>query len=49
MDFLFLIGATSLIYWFIHRNDTPTHPKLFWTLIFGWFYILYYVCKKNDY
>ena len=43
----FLIGASSLIYWFSHRNDEPTHPKLFWTLIFGWLYILYYVCDKK--
>ena len=43
----FLIGASSLIYWFLHRNDEPTHPKLFWTLIFGWLYILYYVCDKK--
>ena len=44
----FLIGASSLIYWFSHRNDEPTHPKLFWTLIFGWLYILYYVCEKKN-
>ena len=44
----FLIGASSLIYWFLHRNDEPTHPKLFWTLIFGWLYILYYVCEKKN-
>ena len=44
----FLIGASSLIYWDLHRNDEPTHPKLFWTLIFGWFYILYYVCEKKN-
>ena len=43
----FLIGASSLIYWFSHRNDDPTHPKLFWTLIFGWLYILYYVCDQK--
>ena len=48
MDLIFfLIGASSLIYWFSHRNDEPTHPKLFWTLIFGWLYILYYVCDKK--
>ena len=48
MDLIcFLIGASSLIYWFLHRNDEPTHPKLFWTLIFGWLYILYYVCDKK--
>ena len=48
MDLIFfLIGASSLIYWFSHRNDEPTHPKLFWTLIFGWLYILYYVCNKK--
>ena len=44
----FLIGASSLIYWFLHLNDEPTHPKLFWTLIFGWLYILYYVCEKKN-
>ena len=43
----FLIGASSLIYWYYHREDEPTHPKLFWTLIFGWLYILYYVCDKK--
>lgn len=49
MDLIFfLIGASSLIYWFSHRNDEPTHPKLFWTLIFGWLYILYYVCEKKN-
>ena len=48
MDLIFfLIGASSLIYWFSHRNDEPTHPKLFWTLIFEWLYILYYVCDKK--
>ena len=48
MDLIFfLIGASSLIYWFSHRNDEPTHPKLFWTLMFGWLYILYYVCDKK--
>ena len=48
MDLIFfLIGASSLIYWFLHRNDEPTHPKLFWTLMFGWLYILYYVCDKK--
>lgn len=48
MNLIFsLIGASSLIYWFSHRNDEPTHPKLFWTLIFGWLYILYYVCDKK--
>ena len=48
MEFL-LIGASSLVYWFMHRNDTPTHPKLFWTLLFGWFYLLYYIlcCNRN--
>ena len=44
----FLIGASSLIYWFLHQNDEPTHPKLFWTLIFWWLYILYYVCEKKN-
>ena len=44
----FLIGASSLIYWFLHLNDDPTHPKLFWTLIFGWLYIFYYVCEKKN-
>ena len=49
MDLIFfLIGASSLIYWFSHRNDEPTHPKLFWTLMFGWLYILYYVCEKKN-
>ena len=48
MDLFLLIGASSLIYWYLHRNDTPNHPKLFWTLIFGWLYILYYVCEKKN-
>ena len=48
MELLWIIGALSLVYWFVHRNDTPTHPKLFWTLLFGWLYILYYVCNKKD-
>jgi hypothetical protein len=49
MELIFLlIGASSLIYWCLHRYDTPTHPKLFWTLIFGWMYILYYVCEKKN-
>jgi hypothetical protein len=49
MELIFLlIGASSLVYWYSHRNDEPTHPKLFWTLIFGWLYILYYVCDKKN-
>lgn len=45
---LLLIGASSLVYWYSHRNDVPNHPKLFWTLLFGWLYILYYVCEKKN-
>jgi len=45
--FLFIV-VSSLIYWYSHRNDESTHPKLFWTLIFGWMYILYYVCDKKN-
>lgn len=44
----FLVISFPLIYWWVHHKDKPTHPKLFWTLLFGWIYTLYYVCEKKD-
>ena len=45
---IFLIGISPLVYWYSNRNDYPTHPKLFWTLLFGWLYIFYYICEKKN-
>ena len=53
MDIIFVI---IFINWFLisrvwnkWREENPNNPpKLFWTLIFGWIYLLYYYCNKKS-
>ena len=44
--FIFII---TLCVWNKWREENPNNPpKLFWTLIFGWIYLLYYYCDKKN-
>ncbi len=43
-----IIFIITLCVWNKWRKENPNNPpKLFWTLIFGWIYLLYYWCNKK--
>ena len=50
MDIIFVIISIITLYvWNKWRKENPNNPpKLFWTLIFGWIYLLYYYCDKKN-
>jgi TonB family protein len=42
-----IIFIITLCVWSKWRNENPANPpKLFWTLMLGWVYLLYYWCNK---
>lgn len=44
-----VIYIATLFVWLKWRNENPNNPpKLFWTLIFGWIYLLYYWCNEKN-
>ena len=49
MDLIIIISIVlQLVVWNKWKNENPNNPpKLFWTLLFGWLYLLYYYLNKK--
>lgn len=47
-EIIFINLVITLCVWREWRDDNPNNPpKLFWTLLFGLLYLLYYWCDKK--